>query len=219
MSTKSMSRSIREGGHGGKRSNLIVELKRRERRQIKRWLRDCNDQVFVPQRLSATFGYEAVRRSGHSCRVVTKFLWKNLGQPWDKVWSKLCSRFTPEARELCGLRNKVVTMSGSLYFDFFVDQAGLLRHSDEFEWEPRVFRDAFDRNPETWKSITKVVFIKGEPWWCQRFGIYSEENFDAWKLLQPLTNEEMDYLFRISGRAYQDLVLRGQARRRVVRES
>lgn len=143
MATKRLKRSYREGDRARRYSRVMIrQLFRKERHQVKRLLHNCardpdgHDLFIAPQftRQAPNKRIRGDRRSarfGQSTkpRLLCRWLDKQVGQPWDQVYSRAVRLFDAETLSL-HVYLKATDISSCGYYA--VDEDGILCGSADY---------------------------------------------------------------------------------------
>jgi len=113
---------------------------------------NCDEFGFVPEVRDELQRYWCCESKTNMYNVFGRWIDHQVGRPWDKVYSEMCERFSDFRRSgwfRSHLRWKVCTRLSdirSYWFDYFVDEGGILRPRDEydgprFNWSARPMVD------------------------------------------------------------------------------
>lgn len=166
MSTKNISRTIIEGGRARRNKFERYHSNATERAELRAFChaaeRDASDDLVAPKREKV--GKDFRDKLG----PVYRWLRKHLGQPWNAVYSKLLRTF--DTRTTAGRHIIFDHVLRSVdhrheeanrgYFDFYIDEAGLLCLSERNRWVRYRRRDpneVKEKELRAWTQGRKVM--------------------------------------------------------------
>jgi hypothetical protein len=162
MSTKNLSRTIIEGGRARGNKSARYHSNATERATLRAFCyaaeHGAADDLVVPKR-------SKVRKDfADKLGPIYRWLRTHIGKPWNDVHSKLLQSF--DTRTTAGrhvIFDHVLRSVDHLheeanrgYYDFYVDEAGLLRLSERNRWQRKSWRD-----PNAVKTAELVAWVQG----------------------------------------------------------